>query len=224
ERPIIRHIHYKGNSSISESDILDRYKERKLGLTVESTFDPTKIRRAEVIIKELLAEHGRQYATVTPQFSRITGSNAVELTFLVKEGPKVKVGKITFVGNKAFSDRKLIRSMRNDRPYGFPVGPYFFKVADKTFDRRKLDEDLELGIRSYFQDNGYFTVVVKEPKLETVDINKSGLGPLPFIGSKHGKATNITIEIDQGERFRMGRLVVRSADPANPNLVFKTEF
>jgi len=224
ERPIIRHIKYKGISSISESDILDRFKERKLGLTVESSFDPTKIKRAQVLIQELLGEHGRQFATVSPQYSRITGTNAVELTFMVDEGPKVKVGKIIFVGNKAFSDRKLIRSMRNDRPYGFPVGPYFVKVGNKTFDRRKLDEDIELGIRSYFQDNGYFTVVVKEPKLETVDVNKAGLGPLPFIGHQHGKVTNITIQIDQGERFRMGRLVVRSSDPANPNLVFKNEF
>jgi len=225
ERPMIRHIKYKGISSISESDILDRFKERKLGLTVESSFDPTKIRRAQVLIKELLGEHGRQFATVTPEYSRITGTNAVELTFVVKEGPKVKVGKIIFIGNKSYSDRKLLRTMRNDRPYGFPVGPFFFKVGDKTFDKRKLEEDLELGIRSFYQDNGYFTVVVKEPKLETVDVNKGGVPlPLPGIGSHHGKATNITIEIDQGDRFRMGKLVVRSSDPDHPELVFKTEF
>jgi outer membrane protein insertion porin family len=225
ERPMIRHIKYKGISSISESDILDRYKERKLPLTVESAFDPTKIRRAQVLIKELLGEHGRQYATVTPEYSRITGTNAVELTFVVKEGPKVKVGKIIFIGNKDYSDRKLLRTMRNDRPYGFPVGPFFFKVGDKTFDKRKLEEDLELGLRSFYQDNGYFTVVVKEPKLETVDVNKSGVPlPLPLIGSHHGKATNITIEIDQGDRFRMGKLVIRSSDPDHPEMVFKTDY
>ena len=224
ERPIIRHIHYKGISTINESDILDRFKDRKLGLTVESSFDPTKIKRAQVLIKELEAEHGRQFATVTPEYSKIAGTNAVELTFLVNEGPKVKVGKIAFVGNTAFSDRKIIRTMRNDRPYGVPLGPFFLKVADKTFDRRKLDEDLELGIRSLYQDNGYFMVVVKDPKLETVDVDKPGIDHLPLIGAKHGKATNITIQIDQGERFRMGRLIIRSHDPEHPELVFKTEF
>ena len=225
ERPIIRHIHYKGLSTITESDILDRFKDRKLGLTVESSFDPTKIKRAQVLIKELEGEHGRQFATVTPEYSKIAGSNAVELTFVVNEGPKVKVGKITFIGNTAFSDRKIIRSMRNDRPYGVPLGPFFFKVGDKTFDRRKLDEDIELGIRSLYQDNGYFTVVVKDPKLETVDVNRGGIpGPWPFFGSRHGKVTDITIEIDQGERFRMGRLIVRSHDPEHPELVFKTEY
>jgi len=219
ERPMIRRIKYKGISSVSESDILDRFKERKLGLTPESPFDPTKIRRAQVLIKELLAEHGRQFATVTPEYSKIAGTNAVELTFDVNEGAKVKVGQIKFVGNTAFSDKKLIRAMRNDRPYGFPVGPIFVKVANKTFDRRKLDEDLEAGIRALYQDNGYFMVIVKEPQLETVDTTSHTI-----LGTKHGKATNITIEIDQGDRFRMGRLVVRSSDPDNPGLVFQTEF
>src|SRR5207248_2055836 len=58
ERPIIRRIRYDNIHSVSESDILDRFKERKVGLSVESQFDPTKIKKAEVVIKELLGEHG----------------------------------------------------------------------------------------------------------------------------------------------------------------------
>ena len=106
ERPIIRRIEYKGNKSVTESDILDRFKERKVGLSVESQFDPTKIKRAEVVLKELLAEHGRQFATVKPTYERIASTNAVKLVFNIDEGPKVKVGEIKFDGNKAFSSRK----------------------------------------------------------------------------------------------------------------------
>ena len=120
ERPIIRRIRYDNIHSVSESDILDRFKERKVGLSVESQFDPTKIKKAEVVIKELLGEHGRQFAKVTPQYERIASSNAVILIFKVEEGPKVKVGRIKFTGNHAFSDRKLIRAMRHDRPYQIP--------------------------------------------------------------------------------------------------------
>jgi len=58
ERPVIRRIRYEGTHSVSESDILDRFKERKVGLTVESSFDPTKIKKAEVVLKDLLGEHG----------------------------------------------------------------------------------------------------------------------------------------------------------------------
>ncbi len=66
ERPVIRRIRYDGIHSVSESDILDRFKERKVGLTVESQFDPTRIKKAEVVLKDLLGEHGRQFAKVTP--------------------------------------------------------------------------------------------------------------------------------------------------------------
>ena len=54
ERPVIRSIEYKGNKSVTHSDILDRLKDRKVGLTVESRFDPTRIKRAEVVLKQLL--------------------------------------------------------------------------------------------------------------------------------------------------------------------------
>jgi len=94
ERPQIRRIRYEGIHSISESDILDRFKERKVGLSVESQFDPTRIKKAEVVLKDLLGEHGRQFAKVTPQYERIASSNAVILVFKIEEGPKVKVGQI----------------------------------------------------------------------------------------------------------------------------------
>jgi outer membrane protein insertion porin family len=224
ERPTIRHIDYKGAGSLTESDILDRFKERKVGLTVESQFDPTRVKRAEVVLKELLGEHGRQFAVIRPTYERIPGTNAVKLTFNVEEGPKVKVGKIKFTGNKSFSSRKLIRAMRHSRPYGVPLGIGFWDVMSKTYDRRKLDEDLEVGVRGLYQDNGYFTVLVNDPVLETVDVNKSGLPiPLPIIGHSHGKATNITIPIDEGDRYHMGKILVRSIDPDKP-LFFNPEF
>jgi outer membrane protein insertion porin family len=214
ERPVIRRIRYDGIHSVSESDILDRFKERKVGLTVESQFDPTRIKKAEVVLRDLLGEHGRQFAKVTPQFERIAASNAVILVFKVEEGPKVKVGQIHFSGNKAFSDRKLTRAMRHTRPYAIPL--YFFNlsVLTKTYDREKLNEDLEVGVRGLYQDNGYFKVLVKDPIIENVDIDRSGLPvPIPKIGRKHGKAVNITIPIEEGERYRMGKLNIISADP-----------
>ncbi|MBV8050037.1 MAG: outer membrane protein assembly factor BamA, partial [Acidobacteriaceae bacterium] len=99
ERPTIRTIDYEGLSSVSKSDVLDRFKERKVGLSVESQYDPTKVKRAEVVIKELLSEHGRQFSTIRTEVRQIPPA-AISITFVVKEGPKVKVGKITFVGNQ----------------------------------------------------------------------------------------------------------------------------
>ena len=212
ERPVIRRIRYDGIHSISESDILDRFKERKVGLTVESQFDPTRIKKAEVVLKDLLGEHGRQFANVTPQYERIASSNAVILVFKIVEGPKVKVGHIKFTGNHAFSDRKLIRAMRHDRPYAIPLYIAEIPVLTKTYDREKLNEDLEVGVRGLYQDNGYFKVAVGEPVLENIDTQGYRLG-VPFTGRSHGKAVNITIPIEEGERYKMGTLRIVSADP-----------
>jgi outer membrane protein insertion porin family len=235
ERPIIRRIEYckmpetlgaecKKFESIPESEILDRFKERKVGLSVESSFDPTRIKKAEVALKELLSERGRQFAVIRPTYERIPATNAIRLIFNIEEGPKVKVGKIEIEGNTAFSDRKITRAMRHSRPYAIPLGITHWNLWSKTYDRRKLSEDLEIGIRSLYQDNGYFKVLVNDPILETVDIHRAGLpGPWPLVGRKRGKATNIKIPIEEGDRFRMGRLFVRSSDP-DKGLTFNPEF
>jgi outer membrane protein insertion porin family len=216
ERPIIRRIRYEGIHSVTESDILDRFKEKKVGLTVESQFDPTKIKKAEVVLEDLLGEHGHQFAKVTPQYERIASSNAVILVFKIEEGPKVKVGKVIFTGNHAFSSRKLLRAMRNDRPYAIPLYITEINVLSKTYDKEKLNEDLEVGVRGLYQDNGYFKVLVAPngPILESVETNNYKLGvPLPFAGRTAGKAVNITIPIEEGDQYRMGTLKIVSADP-----------
>jgi len=214
ERPTIRRIEYPGLKSVTESNVLDRFKERKLGLTVDSQLDQSKIKRAEVILQELLAEHGRQFAIVKAEPEPIPATNAVRLIFTVDEGPKVKVGQITFDGNHVFSRRKIIRSMRMSRPYAIPMWLFDIPVMSKTYDRGKLDQDLELGIRGMYQNAGYFRVDVKDPVLTSVDLHRFGLPlPLPLIGWQRGRATNITIPIEEGQQYRMGRLVIRSVDP-----------
>ena len=213
ERPIIRRIRYEGIHSISESDILDRFKEKKVGLTVESQFDPTRIKKAEVVLKDLLGEHGRQFANVTPEFERIASSNAVILVFKIDEGPKVKVGKILFTGNHAFSSRKLIRAMRHDRPYQIPLYITEINVLSKTYDHDKLIEDIEVGIRGLYQDNGYYKALVKDPVIESIDTNGYRWGVPLVLGKSSGKAVNITIPLEEGEKYVMGTLRIASSDP-----------
>ncbi len=212
ERPVIRRIRYEGIHSISESDILDRFKEKKVGLTVESQFDPTRIKKAEVVLKELLGEHGRQFAKVTPEYEKIAASNAVILVFKIEEGPKVKVGRIDFTGNHAFSRRKLIRAMHHDRPYQIPLYLTEINVMSKTYDRDKLTEDIEVGIRGLYQDNGYLRVTILDPILKNVETEGWKLG-VPLTGRSHGKAVNITIPIEEGEQYRMGAIKIVSSDP-----------
>ena len=86
EKPTIRELNYKGINAVSLSDIADRFKKEKVGLTVESQYDPTRIKRAETVLKALLAEHGHQFATVKEEVKTIPPAS-VAVTFNIKEGP-----------------------------------------------------------------------------------------------------------------------------------------
>ena len=113
ERPTIREINYKGNNSISNSDILDRFKKEKVGLSVEGQFDPTTIKRAESVIREMLAEHGHQFATIKTDVKTIPPAS-VQVNFNIKEGPTVKVGNIRFTGNQHISS--LVSAPGDEEP------------------------------------------------------------------------------------------------------------
>ncbi len=136
EKPYIRDINYKGLSSVTVSDVLDRFKKEKVGLSVESQYDPTKIKRAETAIKELLAEHGHQFATIKTDVKTIPPAN-VQINFNIKEGPVVKVGKISFVGNRHISALDLRRSMKNLKPIGIPYSIIFENLFAQTYDSCK---------------------------------------------------------------------------------------
>jgi len=140
ERRIVRSIKYEGAKSVTVSEILDRFKERRVGLTVEAQYDPNKVQRAAIVLKEFLAERGRQYATVEPELRQIPPST-MEVVFKVTEGPKVKMGKINIEGNKIFNDRTVIRAMKNLHPIGVPRSIFLENIFAKTYDSSKLEED-----------------------------------------------------------------------------------
>ncbi|MGA8902184.1 outer membrane protein assembly factor BamA, partial [Bradyrhizobium sp.] len=199
EKPTIREIKYVGLSSVSQSDVLDKFKERKVGLTQESQYDPTKVKHAEVVIKDLLAAHGHQFATVRSEVRPIPPA-AVALTFVVKEGPKVKVGKIIFEGNKAIKSRELRASMKNLKPLGIPHSIFLENLFARTYDSTKLSEDAE-RVRYYYQTKGYFKALVADPKTQMHDT--SGFRWYWPFKSSPGKAVDITLPVEEGERYRL---------------------
>lgn len=205
EKPTIRAIEYKGLNSASVSDVLDRYKERKVGLTIENQYDPTKIKKAEVTLKELLSEHGRQFATITAEVRPIPPAS-VGVTFIIKEGPKVKVGDIKFEGNKNVGSRDLRRAMKNLRPIGIPHSIFLESIFHKTYDATKLNEDAE-RVRNEYQMRGYFKALVQDPKTQVRD---TGGFHIPLIMKGGGKAVDITLPIEEGERYRLGGITFKN--------------
>jgi outer membrane protein insertion porin family len=207
ERPTIRTIDYTGLNAVSTSDVLDRFKERKVGLSVESQYDPTKIKKAEVVLKELLSEHGRQFATIRTE-KRDIPPNAVGITFVVKEGPKVKVGHIRFKGNKHIPDRTLRAAMKNLKPIGIPHSIFLENIFSKTYDATKLEEDTE-RVRAEFQNRGYFKVLVDDPKTEIHDTGHTGFH-IPWVQPGMGKSVDITMPIEEGDRYRLGTITFKN--------------
>src|SRR5438552_6295266 len=106
EKHLVRSITYKGNKSITNSEILEKLRDKKVGLSQESPYDPTRVKKAEAIIKLMLAEKGRQDATVEAT-TELIPPNAVGVTFNIDEGPKIKIQKIDIQVNTVFSDRKV---------------------------------------------------------------------------------------------------------------------
>jgi outer membrane protein insertion porin family len=206
ERRVVRSIKYEGAKSVTVSEILDRFKERKVGLSVESQYEANRVQRAATVLREFLAERGRQYATVDPQIRQIPPST-VEVTFMVNEGPKVKVGEIEILGNQVFSDRVVRRAMRHLRPIGIPYSILFENIFAKSFDVTKLDIDQEM-IRNYYQERGYFTARVVDEKVDVRDVGGKVSGfriPL-FKPNRPGKKADITLTVEEGRLYKLNNI------------------
>ncbi len=211
EKPTIREINYTGLNAVTQSDVLDRFKKAKVPLSVESQYDPTKIARAVVVLKDLLAEHGHQFSTVTPEIKKIPPAS-VAITFKIKEGPTVKVGKIAFQGNNNLNNRTLRGAMRNLKPIGIPHSIILENLFARTFDASKLDEDTE-RVRQAYRDRGYFKAQTSEPTTHVRDAG--GLNPFTLRPSK-GKRIDILMPVEEGERYKLGGITF-TGNKAAPN-------
>jgi outer membrane protein insertion porin family len=201
EKPNIREINYKGLSTVSVSDVLDRFKKEKVGLAVESQYDPSKIKRAETVIKSLLAEHGHQFATIKTEVKTIPPAS-VQVNFNIKEGPVVKVGQIKFAGNQHVNGLVLRRSMKNLKPIGIPYSILFEDLFPQTFDATKLEEDTE-RVRQAYRDRGYANAAVEQPQTQIRD--QGGLNWFTFRPNK-GKRIDILMTIEESGRYRLGSI------------------
>src|ERR1051325_9357654 len=223
EKPLIRTIDFVGLNTISKSAILDKVKERKVGISQESPYDPSRIRRVEGVIKAMLAEKGHQDATVESETEDVP-PNSIKLTFKVNEGPAVKVEKIAIEGNKVFSARELKRSMKLIKETS-PITT--FNGKDTYYDL-KLADDIT-RIRMYYADHGYVRANVLEPVVETnpkmvyrtLPLIKPPfpLGvPLPFWKKKVNRYY-ITLKVEENDQYKVGDVKVTGAKAFNEDFI-----
>jgi outer membrane protein insertion porin family len=204
ERRIIRSIKYDGLKSLTMSEVLERFKERRVGLSTEAQYDPNKVQRAIVVLQEYLAERGRQYAQIEPEIFQIPPSSVV-ITFLVDEGPKVKVGKITFDGVESASTRQVRRAMANSKPIGIPYSIFFENLFSKSFDSIKLEEDQQ-RIANFYQERGHFRARVLDTEVTMRDVGGGKFRIPLFYPNKPGKRADLHLRIEEGPQYRLNEI------------------
>jgi outer membrane protein insertion porin family len=212
EKKTVRSIKYEGLNSITSSEVLDKLKEKRTAITQESVFDPLKVKKAEGIIKTMLAEKGRQNATVRAVIEDVP-TNSVAITFKVDEGPRVRIQRINIKGNTVFSDGDVRGAMKLIKESGPTT---IFTGKDSYFDL-KLADDLT-RIRLLYADHGYIRTNIEEPVIEVkpTKIPRTlpfirlpfpwGI-PLPF-WAKTLDRYFITIKLQEGKQYKIGTVVV----------------
>src|SRR5688572_9278453 len=137
ELPIIRDLQFEGLKSVPESDVLKAFRERRVGISKESIYDPVKARTAVRVLKELLSARGHPNATIEERREEVSNTSTA-LTFVINEGERVRVVEIQFEGNTVFSDGALRGAMQYVKEAGLISR---FKGQD-ILNREKLDYDL----------------------------------------------------------------------------------
>ncbi|HEV2883640.1 MAG TPA: outer membrane protein assembly factor BamA [Pyrinomonadaceae bacterium] len=203
ELPIIRSLEFEGLKSVQESDVLKAFRERRVGVSKESVYDPVKARNAIRVLKELLAARGHPNATVEERRDEVSATSTA-LTFLINEGDRVRVVEIQFEGNTVFSDGKLRGSMKYVKEAGLITR---FKGQD-ILDRDKLEFDLR-NVDNYMRSKGYLQARHGEPRVEGIGRRRTGFPvlPLPFLSSVD-EGLRVTVPIIEGKLYRIGEMKV----------------
>lgn len=143
EYPTINQISIEGN------DLLD---DEALAALLTSqprrVYSPAIAEADAQAIVDAYRQTGRLSATVTPQIIR-RSDNRVDVAFEITEGRVVETESITFVGNRAFSDRRLRRVLQSTQ-----AGFFRAIISRDTFVADRLAFDQQL-LTDFYRDRGY---------------------------------------------------------------------
>lgn len=190
ERQRIKIVDYVGSKRVEQSKIEEELKKKGITIRLDSFIDPGLVRRVAGIVRELYAEKGYQFADVKPEIKEVAGGpKLVHLTFNITEGPKVKIRDVEFEGNKAISDRKLERKMKENKAKGF----LSFVLGGGTYKEEKFAEDAD-KVESYYRDRGYIAAKVGQPDLKILEDSKDN----------KVRWVQLRIPVTEGARYKVG--------------------
>lgn len=186
ENPIINRVVLEGNRAVSDDRITDEAE-----LRARSIFTRARVQADVQRILTVYQRSGRFAAQVTPRIVELP-QNRVDLVYEISEGPVTGIRRINFVGNRAYSDRRL----RGEVVTAESRWWRFFSSND-NYDPDRIEYDRE-QLRQFYTDRGYadFRVISAVASLTP---DQSGF--------------YVTFTVDEGEQYDFGEISVSTEIP-----------
>jgi outer membrane protein insertion porin family len=186
ESGIVNEVFFEGNR---------RLKDAVLGGAVQtasgSTYSEQRVLSDVDRIREAYSRVGREDATVSYEIVPLA-NNRVNVIYRINEGDKTKIRTISFIGNNAYSGTRLREILETKQ-----TNIFSWLRNDDIYDPDKLRSDEE-RLRRFYLENGYadFQVLSSDVNFDEVD-----------------NQYLITINVDEGPRYRFGEISLNSAIP-----------
>ena len=186
ENPIVNRIAFEGNHKQTDATL-----RPLLELRPRAVFTPELAQADRQKILDSYAKRGRFGTTVEPKIVRLD-QNRVDVVFEINEGASTLVSRISFVGNRAFSESRL-REIISSRQEAF----YRFLSSSDTYDPARVDYDKEL-LRRFYLRNGYADFEVRDATAELAPDRSSFF---------------VTFTVREGAQYTVGSINIESKLP-----------
>jgi outer membrane protein insertion porin family len=160
EKPIISKIEFKGNDEINDDDLTEQIKSKEFNILDISTLKNDL---------QLLQKHyeDKGYFLAQADYKIIDNKNgSVDIQFKIKEWDKVKVKRVTFLGNSALGDEELKTFMQTKEESYFS-----FMSGSGNFKEINFQTDIE-RLKYYYKTKGYLQVNIQNPEVTASDDKK----------------------------------------------------
>ncbi|NPD17542.1 outer membrane protein assembly factor BamA [Xinfangfangia sp. D13-10-4-6] len=183
EYPFINVINFEGNKRLKDEDLATMVKSQS-----RRVFSPSTAEADAAAIAEMYRSRGRIAATVTPRVIKRDG-NRVDLVFEITEGKVVEIETLSFVGNRAYSDRRLRQVLQTKQ-----AGLLRAIIQKDTYIAERIDLDKQL-LTEFYRSRGYIDFQVLDASAEV---------------SRERDATFVTFTIREGQQYSIGNITTVS--------------